>query len=432
MLLAVVLLLGCDGGATVSDSSAALEALASAAAAAPYIDAPGEWPRWRGPRVDGVSTETSWSNDWPASGPRKIWEAQVGVGFSSLAIADGRLYTLGRAASPTGRDLGDDIVWCLDATTGQEIWRHTYPCQLVPNQYEGGPNSTPTVDGPLVYTLGKEGQFFCLDAKTGKVVWEKMLTDVLGVEMPGWGFACSPLVLGDLVIVDGGRTAAFHKETGELVWRTDVYNAGYGSPIAFWREDQPWLAVLNCDRLMVIDPATGREAASFDWSWNVQVHATTPVVVDDLIFISTAYDQGCALLRFTGDALVEVYRNKEMENHMNSCVAVDGHLYGYDGMSMNSRAAQLKCLDLATGQLEWAQRGLGCGSLLAAGDRLIALSDQGELVILRASPEKYEELARAKVLDGKCWTPPALAGGRIFARNADGRLVCVDVRGAGD
>ncbi len=415
-----------------------------------------DWPRWRGPHVDGISQETGWTADWRDGMPKMVWSKNVGIGFSSMAVSNGLLYTMGhRIADDINADKGaagagdregaesrgpeteearrgTDIVVCLDAATGSVQWDHKYPCLLVDRLHEGGPAATPTVAGDHVYTLSKEGHLFCLDAVGGSIHWQRFLPEDLGVEMPEWGFSSSPLVEDGLVVVDGGRVAAYHAASGELAWTTPEYPAGYGSAVPFWaaEEDgsqQRLLAVLNNHCLLVVRLADGATVARRKWKTSYQTTSTTPIVVDDTIFVSTGYRRGCLLTRLCGKKLEDVYENRDMCNQMNTCVLWDGHLFGFDGNSNLSRVVALTCMDYATGEVKWQQRGLGCGSLMIAGGRLVCLSDDGKLIIVNPSPHAYMELARAQILEGRCWTVPVLSGGNIFARNAVGDLVCVDV-----
>ena len=369
-----------------------------------------------------------------------------------MTIVGNRLYTMGhQPASDAGSEAdresagteeksekappkrGIDTVYCFDAETGEVIWRHEYSCHLVANLHEGGPAATPTVHDGRVYTVSKEGHFFCLDAATGGVLWERMFEEDLGVKMPAWGFSCSPLVDGDLVIVDGGRVAAYQRTTGDLVWKTDKFRPGYGSAVAFdfaaeGAPQQRMISVLNNECLLVLDKEKGQEMARHNWTTSYDTSASTPTVVGDMIFISTGYKRGCLLVKFTGDKLEKIYENKDLCNHMNNSVLWDGCWYGIHGNSSSRRNVTLSCLDFETGEVNWTERGLGCGSLMIAGGKLVCLSDRGELVIVEPSSEEYREVARAKVLDGKCWTVPVLARGRIYARNAVGDLVCLDVK----
>jgi outer membrane protein assembly factor BamB len=231
-----------------------------------------------------------------------------------------------------------------------------------------------------------------------------------------------------MLVLEVGCTLALDKRTGELIWKTAPYNPGYGSPAPCTVDGAACIAVLNNEALLLVRLSDGKVLASHAWTTDYDTSSTTPIVVGDTFFISTGYKRGCALLKLNGDRFDVVYENNKMSNHMANCVLDNGCLYGFDGNSHNSRLVSLVCMDYATGEVKWSQRGLGCGSLMLAGGRLLALSDEGELACIAADPSKYHEIARAKVIDGRCWTVPVLAGGRVYCRTAAGDVVCVDLR----
>ena len=416
--LLAVLAAGCSdaskgpSGGSVADESLSLDAGQSM---------PGDWPNWRGPSADGISRETGWTAKWSGDGPPTLWKKSVGIGFSSMAVAAGRVYTMGH------RD-GKEFVWCLDAETGEKVWTHSYPGELVKNLHEGGPCATPTVDGERVYTVGREGQLYCLNAADGKPVWSMALQDEFGVELPAWGFTCSPVISGDVLIIEAGRTAALNKATGKVIWQTALYPPGYGSPSVFFAGDELRIAVLNNYGPMIVRADDGQEIAKEPWDTAYKTNAATPIVAGGKVFISTGYNKGCALFDLADDKLELVYANKKMRNHFNNCVLLDGYLYGIDGNSDQGRNCKVVCIDFATGDVKWEHRGLGCGSLVIADGKLIILSDDGRLVTAEATPEAFRQIDSARVLTGRCWTAPVLSHGRIYCRNAPGDLVCVDVR----
>ncbi len=395
----------------------------------------GDWPAWRGPRGDAISAETDWSNDWPADGPKKLWTAKVGVGFSAVSVANGRAYTAGHAATEHEGDketAGDDTVWCFNAETGEVLWKRSYPCKPIANNHEGGPSATPAVDGNHVYTLSKEGQLFCLDTANGDIVWKVELPQLVETEVPLWGFSGSPRVFEDKLILDAGRLIALDKNTGEIAWKTPDYVVGYGSPVLFTLGGEPLIALLNNQYLLVVRAKDGSLVDKAGWTSSFATSSTTPVVdVTDnaaTIFISTGYQTGCALYDLADGKLTRRFKNKNMSNHMASCVSWKNVLFGFDGNSSPSSQVRLVAVDRDSGEVLWKERGLGCGTLMRSGDRLILLSDDGRLVIAEASDQEYKPLAKAEVLQGKCWTMPVLAGGRIYCRNASGDLVCLDVK----
>ncbi len=390
-----------------------------------YIEA-ADSPQWRGPRRDGVSKETAWRDDWSKKPAKVVWKASLGTGFSSFSVDDGRLYTMGYK-DKDGE--GHDFVYCFDAKTGEKIWEHDYPCKLVDNLHEGGPAATPTVHGDMVLTLSKEGHLICFAKKTGKIRWQVDIRKPLRSRMPEWGFSSSPLIYKGLAIVDGGPLAAFDLKSGKLSWKTESYQAGYGSAMLLTpRRGKPLIANLNNDGVILADPKDGTVSDFAQWKTSFRTNSTTPLIAGESVFISTGYKRGCALFKVSGGKLEKAYENKAIQNHMDTCVLVDGFLYGIDGNSNRPRRLlNLVCMNLKTGEVAWRQSGFGCGTVIAAGDRLIILSDRGTLAAVRANPKKFEELGRQDVLRGRCWTPPVLANGRIYCRDARGDMVCVDV-----
>jgi outer membrane protein assembly factor BamB len=376
-----------------------------------------DWPNWSGVNHDGKSQETGFADSWPKSGLPIEWTREIGTGFSSLSVAGPRLFAM-------GHDDGVETVWCLDYQSGEVLWTHKYPGELLPNLHEGGPASTPTVNGEQVYTVGKEGQLFCLNITDGKVLWKKMLQQELGVETPEWGFSSSPRILGNQLILEAGRVVSFEKSNGDKLWQTDLHDAGYGSAAVVYQNEKLLIATLDCDGLRVVESTNGQPVAFTEWKSRYKTNASTPIVVGDQIFVSTGYKVGCGLFQLQGESLVLVYKNTEMRNHFNNSILHDGFLYGFDGDSHIGRLVTLNCIDFKTGKLAWKQRDLGCGSLLIVDGKLLILSEDGTLVLAKASPDSYTELARSEFLEGRCWTAPILTNGRVYGRNADGKLVC--------
>ncbi|MBN1442023.1 MAG: PQQ-binding-like beta-propeller repeat protein [Planctomycetes bacterium] len=394
--------------------------------AAEPATAEAEWPQWHGPDRDLISEESGWTVDWPASGPKELWRVKVGIGFSSCSIAGGRVYTMGNMPEE-GQET--DIVWCLDAATGKEIWRHAYPCRT--GSYKG-PRMTPTVDGDVVYTLSREGQLYCLGAADGKVKWFVDVAKEHGVKQTRfkWGFACSPLVLGERLILDLGKTLALEKTTGKLIWSSGDDEAGYSSPTTSRIGGETYINSFNATGLVLVNAKDGKELARHPWGSRSSyfINAASPIFHEGKIFISSGYRTGCALLEASPSGLKLVYKNTDMSNHCNSCVLYKGHLYGFDGQQ-GSRGS-LTCMEFATGEVKWEEKGLNIGSLMIAGGRIVAMLDKGELLVAQATTDGYKELARASVLSGQCWTVPVLVGGRVYCRsNAEGELVCLDVSG---
>lgn len=376
-----------------------------------------DWPNFRGPDHNGVSRETGWFKEWPRQGPRQAWRAKVGTGFACFAVANGRAYT-------TGNQNNTDTLFCFDAATGKELWTHSYPCPLDPHYYDGGTSATPTVDGQVVYQLSRRGHLLALDAATGQVHWSMNVAEQTGAKVPEWGFASSPLVWRELLILNvGSAGTAVDKRTGRIVWTSGKGAAGYATAVPRLVDERAEMVLLAQEQLVGLDPATGRERWSYPWKTRYKVNATDPVILRDKLFIATGYNRGGAVLDLSGAAPRIVWEGKQMRNHFNACVLVDGFLYGFDG-DVGDRGL-LKCLDFQTGTVLWAHEGLGTGALTAADGKLIILSERGELLVAEASPKGFHALARAQILGGKCWTAPVLANGRVYCRNSRGDVACV-------
>ncbi len=379
-----------------------------------------DWPRWRGSDHTGISKETNWKHQWAGGRPKQLWKANVGTGYASMSVSQGRVFTMGHSSNK-------DRVVCLSLEDGKELWRHEYPADLKPNMYDGGPNATPTVDGPLVYSFSKKGNLFCLEAATGKVVWEANVGS-LGAKQPSWGFSGSPLIEGDLVIVNAGTAgAAFNKKTGARAWFNGRDGAGYASPMAVDIGGKRQVLIFSAKHLLSVDPATGKGNWSTEWPTDHGVNAADPIVSGNVIFISSGYGQGATALDVSSGKPRRLWKNTEMKNHFNPSVLINGHLYGIDG-NTGQRPA-LACMDIRTGRKKWSESRVGFGSLIASGNRLIVLNEKGELIIAQAGSDRFVPLARTQVLGGQCWTTPTLAHGRLLCRNSKGDLVCVDLNG---
>jgi len=387
----------------------------------PAADASFDWPCFHGPDHNNISREKGWLGTWPAEGPGRLWKASVGAGFSSVSVAQGRLYTMGVVA-------GQETVWCLDASTGAEVWRHSYPYVFKPQYYEGGSSATPTADGDAVYALGQAGEVNCFEAATGKVRWSRNLAKEFGLEVPTWGFASSPCLAGDLLVLNAGtQGTALNKATGNLVWNNGKAPSGYSSAVPLAVGGRKAVALLAARELVAVEVNTGQILWQHPWKTEYDANIADPVIHDGRAFISSAYKSGCALVQFSVNPPRELWRRQDMQTHFNSAVLVDGYLYGVDGEA--EKPALLKCLDWKTGVVKWSYKGLGLGAVMAAEGKLIILGEKGELVIAEASPAAFRSLARAQVLGGKCWTSPVLSHGRIYCRNSKGDLVCVAAKG---
>lgn len=378
-----------------------------------------DWPNFRGPTHDGISAEKTWKAEW-SSEPPVAWKAKVGLGFSSIVVANGRVATAGHAE-------GKDTLFCFDAATGKELWKHSYPAELGDKFYEGGTTGTPTFEGDRLYWLSRWGNLIAFEAASGKVVWQKNIQTETGAPNPTWGYTGAPLVQGDLLILNiGDAGAAVEKATGKLVWKSAAKDCGYSTPRPITRGGQSLAIFANTENYLAVDVKTGKEAWRFRWLTQYGVNAADPVVSGDQVFISSGYGKGGALLKLTDAAPEQVWKTKALRTQLNAAVLHDGHLYGVDGDTADK--AVLKCIEWATGKEKWAEPGFGSGGVILADGKLIALSAIGELLIAPATPEGFKPTTRTQVLGPKCWTAPVLANGFIYCRNSRGEIAAIDVR----
>ncbi len=319
-----------------------------------------------------------------------------------------------------------DTVFCIDAEKGQVVWKHSYDSPLDDRFFEGGPTATPTVDDERVYSLGRQGDLFCFDAATGKIQWSKNVAQEAGVRIPGWGFSASPVVHDDRLILNVGQSGmAIHKQTGEILWKSGDSDAGYMTPFPI-QIDGRWFALIASGKFyQCVRLENGEVVWKHRWLTTNGCNAADPLVQGNLAFISSGYGRGAALLSFDAASAQVVWANTEMQNQLQSSVLVDGYIYGFDGDEGGE--VQLKCLELASGEVRWSFSGLGAGSLMVADKHLIVLSDSGELLVAPVSNSLFKATAKAKILEGKCWTVPVLSNGKIYCRNAAGDLACVNV-----
>jgi outer membrane protein assembly factor BamB len=379
----------------------------------------GDWPNWRGPDYNGISTETGFNADWPEEGPKVLWEKEIGIGFSSVSVANGKAYVTGNADNK-------DTVFCFDAATGEELWKKSYDQRLDPKNYEGGTLATPTVADGKVYYISKDGKTFCFDADTGNIDWKKDVSKEYGFKRPIWGFSSSPLVVDDLLILNVGRAGlAIKKTDGSFVWGDDKTPGGYATMVPYTTRGKKYVAMFGFKEILGLEAATGKQIFKHTWETMYGVNAADPIIIGDKIFIASGYKNGCAMLQISGSKVKELWTNDNMRCKMSGPVLIDGVLYG------PHQSKGLQALDAATGNLLWEEKEFKQGGVTAADGKLIVISEKGKLAVANVSKEKYDEISSVQILNGRCWTVPVLANGKLYVRNAKGTLKCLDVSGKG-
>jgi outer membrane protein assembly factor BamB len=362
------------------------------------------WPRFRGPNGDGITDE----NFTPLDQPKQVWKTSVGHGCSSVVIQDGLAYTTG---SHPGRGTH---LRCLDASTGELVWEQPTHCW-----YQV---STPVVSGGRVYQLATPQDrpvAFCFEAGTGKPVWKKELPKP--EEVRSYGHAGSPLLWEDLVILNVGTGVALKQETGEVVWQ-HAGKAGLATPVLCRDRGAPAVLIFAGEALIAREPRTGRELWSIPWQTEIAVNACDPIYHDGKVFISTTYGKHAALFDVNGGQPKMLWRGRG--SAFSSGLLHDRHLYCFTGDNFS-------CLDFQTGEERWAVNRVGKGSVLLAGDKLLLLSERGELTVAKLSTSSFTPILRHRVLDGTNWIPAAFADGRLYARNKEGEVICLQIGTAG-
>ena len=378
-----------------------------------------EWPQWRGPARDGVSSETGLLAAWPKGGPRLIWRVTgLGEGYSSLAVAGGRVFTQGQRGSR-------QFVMAFDASSGARVWEAAIGGVFSESQ-GNGPRATPTVDGLHLYALAADGGLACLEAASGRVVWSFNILQKFGGRNIPWGISESPLVDGDRVIVTpGGRGAslvALNKHDGSLVWRSGNEQPGYSSAVVAETGGVRQIVALTGEAAVGVRADNGQALWRYPRVSNDTANIATPIVRDGLAFVSTDYGTGGALLKLGAQGVTEVYFTGNMKNHYSSSVLVGDVLYGFNG-------SILTAMRFGTGEVLWRDRSVGKGSVIYAEQRLYVLSEDGALALVEARPNRYVEVSRFDIPAGRypTWTPPAIANGVMYVREQD-QLFAFDIR----
>ena len=403
--------------------SASVAASPGETAATPVAASRNSWTNFRGARRDGKYDEASISTNWPANGLPVLWKQPVGVGHASFVVADGKAYTIEQRR-------GQEVVAAYDINNGHELWTQKWSAEF--NDSTGdGPRATPTWDQGRIYALGATGELRCLDANSGSVIWGKnILNDNAAKNLP-WAQAASPLIVDDKVVVlpggaNGKSVVAYNKNTGAPVWKVLDDPQAYVSPMLVELAGRRQIVVVSSFRVVGLAPENGAMLWSYPWNTDMGINVSQPIMVDrNRFFISSGYGKGAALVEVKGSGnsftASTIWENKNMKNKFNSSVLHNGYIYGLD-------EGILVCLDVNTGERKWKEGRYGYGQVVLAGNHLIVTSDQGDLALVNASPDKYTEVARFPALQGQTWNYPAIASGKLLVRNSN-EMAAFDISG---
>jgi outer membrane protein assembly factor BamB len=419
-----------------------------------------DWPRFLGPDGTSSSPETGILQNWSHEGLKLVWQLPLGTGYSMPTVSKGRLYQFDRQ--------GDKArLRCLKSETGEPLWEFEYPTDYQDFYgYNNGPRCSPVVKDGSVFIYGPEGMLHCLNALTGALQWKVDTIAEFGVVQNFFGIGSTPAVEGDLLIVqvggsppgsgptpsmrqrgNGSGIVAFDRKTGAVRYHITDQLASYASPVFATIDGRRWCFVFARGGLVGFEPTSGKVDFQFPWRARIleSVNASDPLVIGDRVFISETYGPGSALLRIEPGAAHAIWsdaekrQNKAMQCHWMTPIHVDGFLYGSSGR--HTQEAELRCVELATGNVVWSQPDLTRSSLLHVDDFLICLSETGILELLRVNPKKYDQVSRlefvwekkgeeptrlASLLRPPCWAAPILSHGLLYVRG-DNRLLCLEL-----
>jgi outer membrane protein assembly factor BamB len=372
------------------------------------------WTGFRGPLRDGVYREQGLLTAWPVEGLRPLWKQPIGGGYASFAVAHGRAFTIEQRR-------GQEVVTAYDVNTGRELWAHGWDGEFKEWMGGDGPRATPSWADGRVYALGALGELRCLEDKSGALVWRVNILEENAASNLPWGMAASPLIVDDLVVVLPGGPAgrsvvAYDAGTGKPRWAALNDKQGYSAPMLATIEGTRQMLILTGTRLVSLTPGTGELLWDYPWPTMNDINASQPVVLPpgNRVLVSSGYGHGAALLEVTrkgawfGTRLV--WENSRLKNRFSTSIEHAGFIYGLDENI-------LTCLDANTGETKWKAGRYGHGQIVKAGNQLIVLTEDGNLVLVTMNPERLEELARVPALEGKTWNHPAIDNGRLLVRN---------------
>jgi outer membrane protein assembly factor BamB len=414
-----------------------LGTLAPLAGSAPAPPA-GGWPQFGGPSRD-FRVQATGLVPWGDAGPTRLWQRDLGDGYSGVVVGDGVLYTMYTPSAWLGlANAHAEAVIAVDADTGATLWEQRDPVETKPAmrmEYGPGPHSTPLLDGGRLFTAGVTGRLQALDPKTGRILWVRQLWDELGGKVMDRGYSCSPLAWGDTVVVAvGGRgqgLVAFDQGDGSIRWRSPSFDVSPSSPILVRVDGQEQIVFFAADEVIGFEAATGRRLWGVPHETTYDLNIAMPVMGDDgLLVVSSAYSGGTRALRLSreGDAtsVEELWFTNRMRVHHGNFIRIGSYIYGSSG---DFGPTPLSALDLRTGEIAWRDRAFAKAKLVYADGRVILLDEDGNLGMVAVRPEGLDVLARAQVFDGRSWTAPTLVGTRLYLRDRK-EMVALDLSGA--
>lgn len=386
----------------------------------------GEWPQILGPHRNGIADEERLADEWPASGPKKLWSADIGSGFAGVAVTEGIAVVFHRVGA-------NDNVSAYDSKTGAPLWttpfRSTFQPQIVD---DNGPRAVPTIQGGAIFAYSAQGKLYCLDLKTGEKRWERNTHKDFGADGGYFGAGSAPLVEGQLVIVNVGGDkskagiVAFHVDSGETAWTATSDQASYSAPVAATIDGTRHLLCVTRLNFVSLDPATGHERFRTPFGKRgPTVNGASPIVSGNHVLLTASYEVGAEWLELGSKNIDVIWSGAILSSQYTTPILFDGAVIGVDGRQ-DAGTSTLKCFDPVSRKEFWSKPGQTYSTLIACDGKLLVMQTDGVLKIVKLSRTRYEELASASLLSGTTRALPALAGGRFYVRN-EKTLICVDL-----
>jgi outer membrane protein assembly factor BamB len=394
---------------------------------APITKGEADWNSWQGPDFNKINSSTGILKDW-SKGLKKVWEVNFLCQDNQTATWSAPVVS-GNVLIVPGRDEKNDLVFCLDALTGELRWKGQYEARTKDNHGPGA-RATPVIDGDRVYTYGRNGDLVCWSLQDGRILWHNEAAKIGGVE-PGWGFSSSPLVTGNKVIVQvGGKilAAAFDKYTGETLWTSGSGPGGY-APLNLFTADSS-LLFLSGESISGLNRETGEVNWTLPWMVEYNMTATTPLAEGNIVFVTSGYNKGCMAVKIANNKPSVLWQNNAIEGQQTDPVILNGYVYGYSGTG-SSNKGELVCLRLSDGKTMWKTAEAGVGTFACADGCLVCLDIKGNLYLVEARPDRFVKAGDFKkaIPDVKhpAWTAPVIANGKLYLRYLQS-IVCYDIR----
>ena len=380
-----------------------------------------DWTRFRGSDGNSISIEKGWNPEAIAKNKKlkPLWMQETGMGYSSVSIKGDYVYTLGLDR----KDFSENVI-CMNINDGKIKWQYNFPSRAY--QYVGS-RSTPFLEDNYIYVTGCNGQVLCLDALSGSLIWQRDLIKDFQARRPTWGFAGSPAIEGDLLIVNANTNGiALNKKTGDTVWASSSGICGYATPVAFTYNDVRYTAIFGMNKLYIVEVSNGKVLTDYDWVTSYDINAADPIISGNKIFISSDYGKGSECLELKDNKLTKLW-SSDMGNHFTTSVLIGNYLYGVSGNIDGNTI--LKCIDFNTGEKKWEDgKELYSSFIIADENKMIGISTIGKLFIGKISESGFKKISENKLKNNIYWTTPVLCRGMIFIRNQSGNLYCIDVR----